>query len=142
VIGELYAIASGQHVVRGEHSAREANAADVMRAVSEFACKGREWNTSYFRGVVRRILDRPAEPPDAAQREQERLAKQLQSKVPSLTIEKPRTAEEIEAGRARREAAMAKFREEAMRNNAGERRAGALASIGSIVPAAVSTLVA
>lgn len=143
VIGELYAIASGQHVVRGEHAPyREANAADVMRAVSEYACKNREWNTSYFRGVVRRILNRPPEPPDAAQRDIDRQAKQLVAAVPSLSVEKPRTAEEIEAGRARREAAMAKFREEAMRNSQGERRAAEPASIGSIVPAAVNTLVA
>lgn len=143
IIGELYAIASGQHLVRGEHAPyREANAADVMRGVSEYLCKGREWNTSYFRGVVRRILNRPPEPPDAAQREQERLAKQVASAVPTIVIEKPRTPEEIEASRARREAAMRKFREEAMRNSAGERRSAEVSSVGAILPQAVSTMVA
>lgn len=121
IIGELYAIASGQHLVRGEHAPyREANAADVMRAVSEYACKGREWNTSYFRGVVRRILDRPAEPPDAAQREQEKLAREVAKSVPGVLIEAPRTPEEIEAARARREAAMALFKAEALRNTGAD----------------------
>lgn len=143
VIGELYAIASGQHLVRGNHAPyREATAADVMRAVSEYACKGREWNQSYFRGVVRRILDRPPEPPDAAEREQQKLAKEIEKRMPALTVERPRTPEEIEAGRARREAAMAKFREEFRRNQAGERRAAELSSVGSIVPAVASSLVA
>lgn len=143
VIGELYAIASGQHVVRGEHTGREATASDVMRAVSEYACKARaEWNQSYFRGVVRKILDRPPEPPDAAQREQERLAKELARSVPTLTLERPRTPEEIEAGRARREAAMAMFREEARRNRAGEQRASEMASVSGIVGKVVSILVA
>lgn len=139
VIGELYAIASGQHVVRGEHAPyREANAADVMRAVSEFACKGREWNTSFFRGVVRTILNRPAEPPDAAQREQERLAKAVASRVTVAQAEAPRTAEEIEAGRARREAAMAKFRAEFQANRAGEQRSAELTGVGSIVQTLVA----
>jgi hypothetical protein len=119
VIGELYAIASGQHVVRGAHPPyREANAADVMRAVSEYACKpDRGWNQSYFRGVVRKILDRPAEPPDAEAREQERLARQVSQSVTVPLIESPRTDAEIEAGRARREAALAAFRREFHRNN-------------------------
>lgn len=120
VIGELYSIASGQHLVRGAHAPyREATAADVMRAVSEFACKGREWNQSYFRGVVRRILDRPPEPPDAEQREQERLAKAVASRVP-VSIESPRTPDEIEAARARREKAMALFKAEYQRNTAAD----------------------
>ncbi len=143
IIGELYAIAAGQHLVRGEHAPyREANAADVMRAVSEYLCKGREWNTSYFRGVVRRILDRPAEPPDAAQREQERLAKQVASTMPAVVIEKPRTPEEIEASRAKREAAMRKFREEAMRNTAADAKTGEVSTISSVLPSAVKSLVA
>lgn len=143
IIGELYAIASGQHVVRGKNSAREATASDVMRAVSEYACKGRtEWNQSYFRGVVRTILDRPPEPPDATQREQERLAKELTRAVPALSIERPRSAEEIEAGRARREAAMAKFREEYQRNKASEQRVAEMTSVGAIVASAVPALVA
>lgn len=132
IIGELYAIASGQHLVRGEHSAREATASDVMRAVSEYACKGRpEWNQSYFRGVVRRILDRPPEPPDAAQREQERLAREVARAVPSLVSERARTPEELEAARVRREEAMAKFRAEYKRNNAGA--VNQLTAIGSVV---------
>lgn len=143
IIGELYAMASGQHLVRGEHAPyREANAADVMRAVSEYACKGREWNTSYFRGVVRRILDRPPEPPDAAQREQEKLARQVAKSVPTIMIETPRTQEEIEAARARREAAMALFKAEAMRNTAGEKRSAEVSSVGGIVSQAVATMVA
>lgn len=143
VIGELYAIASGQHLVRGNHAPyREANAADVMRAVSEYATKGRDWNISYFRGVVRRILDRPAEPPDAQQREQERLARQVAQAAPTLVVEKPRTPEELEASRARREAAMAKFRDEFRRNKAGEERVSALTAVGSVVGSAVSSLVA
>ena len=137
VIGELYAIASGQHVVRGQHTGREATAADVMRAVSEFACKARDWHTGYFRGVVRAILDRKPEPPDAAEREQQRLAKELRAAMPAITVDTPRTPEEIEAGRARREAAMALFREEAMRNREGERRATP-ERLGSIVQTLVA----
>ncbi len=118
IIGELYAIATGHHVVRGEHNPRAADASDVMRAVAELACKpARDWDQSYFRGCVRRVIDRPPEPPDAETREQLRLERAARALPTASLIETPRTPAEIEAGRARREQAMQHFRNEARKNS-------------------------
>ncbi len=119
IVGELYAIASGQHVVRSRFDGdRIADAADVMRSLSEFACLGRPWDQSYFRGVVRRVIERPPEPPDAAARAEAALAQQVATVAPTPALRiADLSAEEREASRLRREAAMAHFKAEFSRNN-------------------------
>jgi len=111
VVLELHATASGMHVIRGPHTGRSADVADVMRAVAEMAVSNKAFNVSLFRGFVRRVVDRPPEPPSAEEREQKKLAAKLAA-TPSVVIEPPRSHEEIEASRAKREAAMAMFRAE------------------------------
>lgn len=114
---ELHAIASGLHIVRGEHTGRAADIADVMRAVAEMAAGAKPFSVSLFRGFCRRVADRPPEPPSAEEREAARLAREIAARQPAVAIEAPRTPEEIERLRAQREAAMAQFRAEFQRYN-------------------------
>lgn len=125
LVGELFAIASGQHLVRADAAPyREATIADVMRAVSEFATTGEKWSVPFFRGVVRRILSRPPEPETADARAAAAAEREkLRAAVPALVIEEPRSADELEAARVRREAAMRLFASEARKNNPPPRSA-------------------
>jgi hypothetical protein len=116
---ELHATASGLHVVRGANTGRAADIADVMRAVAEMAAAAKPFSVSLFRGFLRRVADRPPEPPSAEEREAARLAREISARQPAVAIESPRTAEELEQLRAQREAAMALFRAEFHRHNPG-----------------------
>lgn len=109
---ELHATASGMHLIRGAHTGRAADIADVMRAVAEMAAGAKPFSVSLFRGFVRRVADRPPEPPSAEEREAAKLTKQIAASQPSVVIEAPRSPEEIERLREQREAAMAQFRAE------------------------------
>lgn len=117
---ELHATASGLHVVRGQHTGRAADIADVMRAVAEMAASAKPFTVSLFRGFARRVADRPPEPPSAEEREAAKLARQIAVAQPAVAIEAPRTAEELEQLRAQREAAMARFRAEFHRHTTGD----------------------
>lgn len=125
VIGELYAIASGQHVLRGESSGRPAGVSDVMRALSEFANSSAPWRVPLFRGFVRRLLDRPAEPPTAEEREAARLERDLAAQASRLQIvraDPPESPEEKAARARRREEAMARFKADFFRNTQQDAR--------------------
>jgi len=117
---ELHATASGMHVVRGQHSGRAADIADVMRAVAEMAAAAKPFSVSLFRGFVRRVADRPPEPPSAEEREAARLEKEITARQPAVVVEAPRSEAEKEQLRAQREAAMAAFRAEFHKYNPPE----------------------
>lgn len=118
---ELAAIACGMHVIRGSHTGREADVADVMRAVAELAANGAEFSTKLFRGYVRRIADRAPEPASTEAREAARLQREIaaQAERAKLTLvdDTPDTPE-AKAERAKARAnAMAKWREEFRSHN-------------------------
>lgn len=123
VVLELHSFASGMKVCRGPTTGRTADIADVMRAVAEMAANGiggneRPWNVSLFRGYLRRIADRAPEPASAEEREAKKLAAQIaQQNAHQAQHDTPRTADEIEAARVAREAAMQRFRAEFRRYN-------------------------
>ncbi len=123
VVGELYAIASGQHVIRGEYAPyREAGIADVMQALSEFVILNRPWNQSYFRGCVRRVLNRPPEPPTAEERERARQASAVRAAGITFADADTRTDEQKAADAERRRQAMEHFRREFHANRGAEAR--------------------
>mgnify|MGYP006946107908 FL=1 len=118
VIGSIHAVASGMHVLRSERTGRAANAADCMQAVAEMFANGERWNISRWRGYVGRLVNAPPQPPSAEEREAARLAKEVAA-VAQVELP-PDTPEQAEARRLAREAALASFRAQFHRTNAGE----------------------
>lgn len=94
VVCELYALATGKHPVRGKTTGRLADIADVMRAVAEFATKGKPFDVPYFRGFLRRVIDRPPEPATA----EERQAAKIQAELDKLAALEPTRGERDETG--------------------------------------------
>lgn len=94
VVCELYALATGQHVVRGKTTGRPADIADVMRAIAEFVTAGKPFNVPYFRGFLRRVIDRPPEPATA----EERQAAKIQAELDKLAALEPTRGERDETG--------------------------------------------
>lgn len=118
VIGSIHAVASGMHVIRSERTGRAANAADCMQAVAEMFANGEKWNISRWRGYVGRIVNQPPQPPSAEEREAARLAKQVAAVAQTEIL--PDTPEQAETRRLAREAALASFRAQFHRTNAGD----------------------
>lgn len=118
VIGSIHAVASGMHVLRSVLTGRTANAADCMQAVAEMFANGEKWNISRWRGYVGRIVNQPPQPPSAEEREAARLAKQVAAVAQTEIL--PDTPEQAEARRLAREAALASFRAQFHRTNAGD----------------------
>jgi hypothetical protein len=107
---ELASFASGMKVLRGEHTGRAADIADVMRAVAEMAANGQPWSVRLFRGYLRKIVDRAPEPPTTEEREAKKLAAQIAAQTPAVRPEPPRTPEEIAALAEQRQKAMQHWR--------------------------------
>lgn len=103
LVSELYAIASGTLQVRGKTSRRVADARCVMRAVAEMAANDKPFEVPLFRGYVRRVADRPAEPVSLEEQQAARVAAERERQALVLRpAERPRTPEEIAAGAAAR----------------------------------------
>lgn len=98
LVSELFAIAKGKQRVRGKNG-RLADAGAVMRAVAEMVAKDKEFDTPLFRGFVRRVVDRPAEPLSREEQQAARAAAEQERRaLMLLPAERPRTPEEIAAG--------------------------------------------
>ncbi len=154
-IGEIYAVAKRMagHEVRGKNTGAKAGPEHVVRALSEMAATNMTWNIPLFRGCVRRIVDRPPEPPTELEREQASHAREISARA-NVAPEAKRDPAEIEAMTEQRKAAMAKFfemagdappvarekppaRSSAPHHDAKDsRRGGSPAPIGDLLPQA------
>lgn len=123
LVANVYAVASGQHQVIGETSGRKADVVDVVKAVCEMAANGQQWSVRLFRGYVRKIVDRPAEPSTAEQRKAAKMAADIEANAKIVgVIEPPRSPEEKAAAAVRVSSAMAHFRQLAARADVDDRK--------------------